>query len=64
LSFQELKAENERLHSASQEFSTKQRTMAEQQGKLAELRELFTKMNTHFGELNNTRELMEKNLNA
>ncbi|XP_028411764.1 homer protein homolog 2-like [Dendronephthya gigantea] len=58
----ELKAENERLRTASQEFTTKQRTMAEQEGKLAELRELFTKLNTRFTEINNIRELMQKNL--
>ena len=60
----ELKAENERLQSASQEFSSRQKTMAEQEGKMAEITKLFTKMNAQLIELNNTRELMETNLKA
>lgn len=60
----ELKAENERLHSASLEFSSKQKSMAEQEGRLVELRELFTKLSTHCGEINDIRELMQKNLDA
>jgi hypothetical protein len=38
--------------------------MAEQERKLVELKQLITKMNSHISELNNTRELMEKNLTA
>lgn len=48
----------------SKAFMLKQKTMTEQEGKLAELKELFSKMNTRFNELIVTRELMEENLKA
>ncbi|XP_046859908.1 homer protein homolog 2-like isoform X2 [Xenia sp. Carnegie-2017] len=60
----DLKVENEKLQKVSYELSSKQRIIDEQKGKIGELEELFSKMKSHFAEMNHLRETMDKRFKA